>query len=543
VKTTKLWNRLSVRLIFSISIVLVIILTIYTYISITHLDSYLTRISFNNANNFSDLIKKSTRYSMLLNRREDVHQIIKTIGTEKGVKGIRIYNKQGTIIFSTDTMEISKNVDVTAEACIVCHNSSAPLSTLTSQDKMRIFRAPDKNRVLGLINPIHNERDCSSADCHAHSPKIQILGVLDVMVSLSELDSIKSETAKNTIINSAVITIIIGLTCGIFILLLVNAPMKKLFKGIEELGKGNLDYKISVKSKDELGVMAVRFNEMSGKLDSAYKEIKEWSENLNVRIHEKTEELKNIYNQVLQIEKLASLGKLSATVAHELNNPLEGILTYSKLIAKKLREISPNGENLPNGQSLQKLLTYLDLISSESSRCGKIVKDLLLFSHQEDNEFSRVDLIPVIDKSIALINHHLEINNIKLVREYCVQSLLIYCNPQKIQQALMALLINSIEAMNHGGKIAVRLNLQDKYLLLRVIDEGSGISQKDLPHIFEPFYSTKESHAARAKGTGLGLAVVYGIITQHNGKVEVEKTSSSGTTFLVTLPINNYSGS
>jgi len=539
VKTTKLWNRLSIRLIFSISIILIIILTIYTYISITHLDNYLTRISFNNANNISDVIKKSTRYSMLLNRREDVHEIIKTIGTEKGVKGIRIYNKQGSIIFSTDSAELNKNVDVTAEACIVCHNSEVPLNTLSSQNKMRIFTAADNNRVLGLINPIRNEEDCSSAECHAHSPKIQILGVLDVMVSLSELDSIKRETAKSTMINSAVITVAIGLTCGVFILLLVNAPMKKLYKGIEEIGKGNLDYKISVRSKDELGIMAVRFNEMSDKLDLAYKEIKEWSENLNIKVLEKTEELKNIYSQVLQIEKLASLGKLSATVAHELNNPLEGILTYSKLIAKKLRENFPSGENLPNGQNTQNLLIYLDLISSESSRCGKIVKDLLLFSHQEDNEFSRVDIIPVIDKSITVINHHLEINRIRLIKEYCSESLMIYCNPQKIQQALMALLINSIEAMNQGGKIIVRLGIENKFLLVRVIDEGTGISDKDLPHIFEPFYSTKEAQ----KGTGLGLAVVYGIITQHKGKVAVEKTSPYGTTFLVALPLNNYSGS
>lgn len=537
-KTTRIWNRLSIRLIFSISIILIIILTIYTYISITHLDGYLTRISFNNANNISDLIKKSTRYSMLLNRREDVHQIINTIGTEKGVKGIRIYNKQGTIIFSTDSSELYKNVDVTAEACIVCHNSKEPLNTLSNQNKMRIFTAADQ-RVLGLINPIRNESDCSSAYCHAHSPKIQILGVLDVMVSLSELDSIKRETAGTTIINSAVITVVIGLACGAFILLLVNVPMKKLFKGIEEVGKGNLDYKISVQSKDELGVMAVRFNEMSEKLDSAYKEIKEWSENLNVKVLEKTEELKNIYNQVLQIEKLASLGKLSATVAHELNNPLEGILTYSKLIAKKLRENFPNGENTPDGQNPQKLLTYLELISSESSRCGRIVKDLLLFSHQEDNEFSKSDLIPVIDKGITLINHHLEIHNIRLIKEYCTESLLIYCNPQKIQQALMALLINSIEAMIQGGKIIVKLNIENKFAQLRIIDEGTGISEKDLPNIFEPFYSTKEAQ----KGTGLGLAVVYGIITQHNGKVEVEKTSPSGTTFLVTLPLNNFSGS
>jgi Signal transduction histidine kinase, nitrate/nitrite-specific len=123
----------------------------------------------------------------------------------------------------------------------------------------------------------------------------------------------------------------------LFIAILVNKPIKKIREGIEEVGNGNLDYKIEIDSKNELGQMARRFNEMSTKLDEAYKEIKNWSETLNDKVNEKTEELKNIYNQVNQIEKLASLGKLSATVAHELNNPLAGILTYSKLIAKNYR--------------------------------------------------------------------------------------------------------------------------------------------------------------------------------------------------------------
>jgi len=434
---TKLWNRLSFRLIVSISVILVFILAVYTYISINNLDEYLTRHSFINAYNISEVIKKSTRYSMLLNRREDVHQIIKTIGTEEGVRGVRIYNKQGTIIFSTDTTELFHKVDLTAEACIVCHNSSIPLNTLTNQNKMRIFTTPGDQRVLGLINPIYNETDCSSADCHAHSPKIQFLGVLDVMVSLNQLDSIKTETAKTTIINSALITIIIAFACGVFVLLLVNIPIRKLTKGIDEVGKGNLNYKISIASRNELGLMAVRFNEMSAKLDSAYNEIKDWSENLNKKVHEKSEELKNIYSQVIQIEKLASLGKLSATVAHELNNPLEGILTYSKLIARKLKESSDNGSN-------SKLIDYLELISDESSRCGKIVKDLLLFSSKGDNEFIKTNIIDVVNKSINLIDHHLEMHKINLIKEYQFDStrspdgdLNIYCNPQKIQQALM----------------------------------------------------------------------------------------------------------
>jgi two-component system NtrC family sensor kinase len=464
---------------------------------------------------------------MLLNRREDVHQIINTIGKEVDVKGIRIYNKLGTIIFSTDSAELNKKVDLTAEACIVCHNEKVPLNTVTNQNKIRIFSMPDKKRVLGLINPIDNEKDCSNADCHAHSPNIQFLGVLDVMVSLSELDSVTAATTKTTVINSAVITIITALVCGFFIVLLVNVPMRKLSKGMEELGNGNLNYRIPVHSKDELGKMAKRFNEMSSKLDSAYNEIKDWSDNLNIKVQEKTEELKNIYNQVNQIEKLASLGKLSATVAHELNNPLEGILTYSKLISKKLKSSNGNGD-------VSSLVKYLDLISDETARCGKIVKDLLVFSHKEEETFAVENLISIIEKSITIIDHHLEIHSIGLVKDFSDEEILIKCNAPKIQQALIALFINAIEAMHNTGRITIKAGRENNFAVIRIKDEGTGILGKDLPHIFEPFFSTKEA----AQGTGLGLSVTYGIIINHSGKISVEETSSQGTCFKIELPLN-----
>jgi two-component system NtrC family sensor kinase len=295
--------------------------------------------------------------------------------------------------------------------------------------KIRTFRDPSNTRILGLINPILNDVDCYIAECHAHSPKTEMLGVLDVMLSLEEHDAMIAENTRRTILNSLFLLILISFASGIFIAVLVNRPIKKLNKGIEELGKGNLNYKISLNSKDEFGRMASRFNEMSTKLNSAYQEIKDWSDNLNLKVQEKSEELKNIYNQVMQIEKLASLGKLSATVAHELNNPLEGILTYSKLISKKIRNNSDNGD-------FTKILSFLDLISEESARCGKIVKDLLLFSHRGDDEMNDESIASIIDKSIILIHHHLEINKITLVKEFPADEIKVHCNSQKIQQAL-----------------------------------------------------------------------------------------------------------
>jgi sensor histidine kinase regulating citrate/malate metabolism len=178
---------------------------------------------------------------MLLNRREDVHQIINTLRSEIGVEEIRIYNKQGQIIFSTKPEEIFRQVDLTDEACIVCHNSSVPLKSLTKQDKIRIYNNSENKRVLGLINPIQNETDCSTAACHAHSPNINILGVLDVGVSLEQLDSIIQISTTKVILASILLVLIISFFTDFFITILVNKPIKKIREGIEEVGNGNLD--------------------------------------------------------------------------------------------------------------------------------------------------------------------------------------------------------------------------------------------------------------------------------------------------------------
>ena len=204
----KLYNKLSIKLIITVSIVLVCILSVYTYLNIKYLDNYLTGLKYQTANNISDLIKKSTRYSMLLNRREDVYEIIKTVGTEAGVKGIRIYNKQGKIIFSTDSTEVNKSVDVSSEACNVCHNGSTSLKELSSMQKIRTFRDQSNKRILGLINPILNEVDCYTAECHAHSPKTEMLGVLDVMLSLKEHDAMIADNTRRTILNSLFLLIL-----------------------------------------------------------------------------------------------------------------------------------------------------------------------------------------------------------------------------------------------------------------------------------------------------------------------------------------------
>jgi two-component system NtrC family sensor kinase len=521
-------NRLSIKLILVISSILLINLAIYTFYTLSVLKKDLTEASSQNAYNLSDVIKKSTRYSMLLNRRQDIYEIINTIGTESGVEKIRIYNKLGDITYSTDSTEINKTVNTNSEACYVCHSRPTLPTNLPQNEMKREFISENGTKVIGLINPIKNEPDCYNGPCHEHSADKKILGVLDVIVSTTTMNQIIESNTRNIITNAIILTILISAFTGIFITILVNKPLKRMSKGMEEISNGNLEYKIDIGSRDELGQVANEFNHMGIRLNKAYKEIKEWSETLNAKVEEKNEELKKIYEQINQIEKLASLGKLSATVAHELNNPLEGILTYSKLITKKLTKKSNNGE-------FNDIIEFLNLISDESARCGKIVKDLLLFSHKDEGRFFSNDLAQIIDRSLILINHHLEINHITLVKEYKSDNITAECDAQKIEQALIAILINAIEAMHEGQTLKVILEESKNEAVIRIIDQGKGIDEKDLPYIFEPFFSTKNDN----KGTGLGLAVAYGIIKQHYGKLSVESTSVEGTTFKITLPIKN----
>lgn len=522
------FNRLSSKLIIIISITLLTLIIIQTTLAVSTLRHDLISAFAQNTYRFSEIIKNATLYEMKENNKNDISEIVKHIGQDKGLESVRIYDKKGTVVYSVDSSEININVDINSGSCNPCHASSKPMEKLSIEDRLKFEEDSAGNRSLVLLNPIENSVDCYTAQCHAHDNSVKVLGVLEVKVSLANIDQIVETNVISVVEQSILGTVFIAILIAILINIFVNKPIKKINAGIEELSNGNLDYKIILDSKDELGNVAVQFNDMAAKLDKAYKEIKDWNETLNERIIEKTEELKSVYNQVIQIEKLASLGKLSATVAHELNNPLEGILTYSKLISKKIKKEQKESE-------FTNILNFLELISDESARCGKIVKDLLLFSHSDNDEMIQTDFITIIEKSITLIHHHLELNKIKLIKDFNPDSILVKCNSQKIQQAIMSLLINAVESINEGGKILLKVSVENNYAVLRVVDEGCGISEEALPNIFEPFYTTKKDKS----GTGLGLSVTYGIIQSHKGIIEVEETSPGGTTFKIGIPLKN----
>ncbi|MEN3037957.1 MAG: ATP-binding protein [Candidatus Kryptonium sp.] len=523
----KIFKSLAFKLFILIFFLVLGITIVFSTLIIEWQTRQYLEISKEYAIKMSDLIKRSTHYSMLRNHREDIYQIIKMLGRQPGIEVIRIYNKRGEITFSTIPDEVGKVISVESEACNICHYNGKITIPAEASQLTRIFNAPDGHKILGAINPIKNEESCYNASCHAHKKEQTILGVFDVMISLKDIHRNTKQLAQFQYTSGIIMFFIISIFVLIFIWKFVNVPLKKLTYGTTEIMNGNLDFKLDLNSNDEIGLLAKSFNEMTQKLKQAHEELLSWTKTLEQKVNEKTAELQRAHAYMLQIEKMASLGKLSATVAHELNNPLEGILTYAKLLKRKLE----NGKISENEK--EEILNELSIIIDETARCGNIVKNLLLFSKQKVGEFKDEDICQIVKRSIALISHHLQVNNIKLELDLPENPLFIFCDSQQIEQMLLAMEINSIEAMPNGGTLGIKVKeINDNEIQIKIIDTGIGIPDEILPHIFEPFFTTKRE----GKGTGLGLAVVYGIVERHGGKITVESKVNYGTTFTITLP-------
>jgi two-component system, NtrC family, sensor kinase len=524
----RFFHLLGFRLFLGIAFIVAAGTTLFTMFLVDWQSGKYIAAAKQSATNISDLISRSTHYSMLLNRREDIYEIIKTIGNEPRIERIRIINKKGIVSFSTQDSEVGKNIDMTAESCIGCHSTGKPIVPQNDPTLTRIFESPKGYRVIGIITPIRNDSGCSTSSCHAHSNNQTVLGILDVMIPLQDVDQNIGQFERTQIIGSLFLFIVLTGFVTVFIWRMVNIPVKKLAIGTQEIVKGNLDHQIDVQTNDEIGSLGSSFNQMTQELKRARKELTAWAQTLEQRVAEKTEELRRAQKHMVHIEKMVSLGTLAATVAHELNNPLEGILTYAKLLRKKIERGFPSPESIPE------MVSELTLIADETARCGNIVKNLLLFSREKVGEFKDSDLHVIIERSLKLIDHHLKMNNIRSQVEIEEKPVILFCDAYQLEEALLALEINAVEAMPAGGTFHISVKEIDylNAVQIDVSDTGTGIKEEDMPHVFEPFYTTKKD----GKGTGLGLSVVYGIIERHSGTISVESKPGIGTTFIITLP-------
>lgn len=478
----------------------------------------------------SDLIKKSLYRLMLNNQREELYQTILMFKDEPGIEGIRIYNKKGEIKFSAKDDETGHIVNMKAEACYACHAADKPIESLPITKKTRIFRSADGKRIMGLINPIRNSAECSNNVCHAHQPDLTILGVLDVQMSLDELDVVFAETRSTVFIITLFVIFLAMIMFAVVVYFFIYRPISRLKTGTVRLAIGDLDYRIDMQRKDEFGMLARSFNNMGENLKRAYNELKEWSYRLAEKVNEKTIELEEIHKSILQVEKMTSLGKMAASVAHELNNPLAGIVTYAKILQKKVKS------HFPPGEQQEKIIRELELIRTESLRCGNIVRNLLAFARGKSTNFQETSLEDIINRSFDIMRHHMRLAKVEAEKVINLQNKKIFCDPDQLLQAIIALLVNAVEAMPNGGRlriVAAEAENSPDQILISIQDTGVGIPEEIVDKIFEPFFTTKKDQ----KGVGLGLPVVYGIIQRHHGKMWVKSKPNEGTTFYIQLPI------
>ncbi len=479
----------------------------------------------------SDLIKQSFFQMMLYNKREDLQETILKVGKEPLIEQIQIYNKDGVINFSNIESQIGKAVGMDAQVCTPCHTPDGFVDKERIGGTTRIYFNPENKRVLELINPIQNSRECSSFPCHAHSPDQKILGILDIQMSLASIDESIQAARTKSYINSIFFMILSLFLIAIIIYIILHIPFKKLRLGTEALADGDLKYRIDLDRHDELGKLAKSFNGMAGNLQQAYEKLQAGSDELEERIQMKTNELEQIYQGMRQVEKMASLGTMAATVAHELNNPLAGIVTYAKLLQRKIQK------HLSTDKS-KDILDDLDLIRSESMRCGDIVRNLLIFARESSTHFNRHSLNSILTQAISIVKHHFVLSGIEYQIVNELDSDEIRCDFSQLQQALIALFVNAVEAMPGGGQLTITLKQppppKTGFILIIIQDSGIGIPEEIKNKIFEPFFSTKQE----SKGVGLGLAVVYGIIQRHQGKIWVESQEGAGTSFFIELPVD-----
>lgn len=524
----RLGQSLSAKLIAFLLAALLACFSLFGYLNVRLLRGNLEGATLQSADRVGDTLKRSMSYYMLHNDRTGLVEMMGTISTQPGVVRVRVFDRLGRINYSTDQHELNQQYDREADVCAGCHAKTPPSAQLNG-NRFRIYKAQN-SRVIGVITPIENQPACSNAACHAHPASQQILGLLDTNLSLAAADMNLAQGTTHMVAYTGMAMIVISLLCCLFVWRMVGRPIRVLEAGTRRLGAGELGYQMAITSHDEVGQLAESFNNMSRQLLDARQEVTDWAHTLENRVDQKTRELKRAHEHVLQVEKMASIGKLAAVLAHEINNPLSGILTYAKLMRRWL----DNDKSYEHGPRRKEVGDCLDLIAAESRRCGDLVKNLLTFSRAAPLNIQSTDINNVVERTIRLVEHQLELRTIQLQLQLSDQLPVLQCDPAQIEQVLLALIMNAIDAMPRGGNLWLRTGFfpESGEIEIQVRDDGVGIAPDLLPRIFDPFLTTKET----GQGVGLGLAISRSIVERHCGRITVQSEPGRGTTFCVVLP-------
>jgi two-component system NtrC family sensor kinase len=471
----------------------------------------------------AETIQATTRSAMLLGIPSHAYRSMDGVGRLPGVLRMRVMDKDGRVVISSRTDEIGMVFPKSATLCQKCHASPQPISRVAETARGRV-EIVEGERAITTLSPIYSERKCATASCHGHPPGRSVLGLLEIAISLTSIDSHVKAFRYGTLLIAATTVLFLAWLFWQLAKAELIEPVAALVEGTHRVARNELSVEIRVGSRGEMGVLAGSFNDMTRSLRVLEDELQGLMTNLEQQVEARTADLRAAQEQLLRTEKLSSLGKLSASIAHEINNPLAGILTFAKLIIRKLGD----GDLDPEGR--EKVLKHLALVEREAYRCSVIVKNLLDFARERPMLMKPSDVNLAVDEILTLVDNQAHIQGVEIVRELSPLPPVLGDFGQ-LRQAFMNIASNACEAMEKGGRLVVRTREIPGDLEVEVVfeDNGPGIPPERLRKIFDPFFTTKE------RGTGLGLSVVYGVVEKHGGKIEVDSEEGRGTRFIIRL--------
>lgn len=517
--------RLKIFIIIAVSITFAFLA--FDLIMLKHQQNiYIEDLLFN-AHSVSDTVLKSLEQDMMADNTVSINTTLKAIGKQEIIKELRIYNHKGEVRSSmaSDEVGVVQFSQKESRQCSICHQAGNEKNR--ARDMLTYNVDSEDTCIMYVIVPILNQARCSSAECHAHSQSQRILGFLNMGVCRLRLRDDIHRSQVQILLVSLLFILLLPALIMLFLKNHVSRPLRQLLKSTGQITRGDLDCKVDIVSRDEVGQLALSFNKMLERLIAFKTEIEGWNEELEERVASKTMQLKEAQSQIIQAEKMSSLGRLAAVIAHEINNPISGLIVFINLLQKTLEK-----EELTEADRV-KVTKRLGIMESEAKRCGHIVSELLSFSRAEQ-KMIECNIAEIIERSVSILKFKTKDKQITLNLDVEPDIPVIRCDPGKIQQIIMNLVQNAFDALPQGGEIDISAQYmkEQEQLKLVVHDNGIGIPEEFLPHIFEPFYSSKDN----GQSVGIGLFVVYGVIHQHNGIIDVDSAEGKGTTFTIFLP-------
>ncbi len=493
-------RSLAFKLSFSIGLITFAAIAFFAYHIIIAHRSQLTEQVVLDAARFSETVTRSTKWSMLHYQPESIQAIIDTVGDQQGIEKLRIFNKEGLIMYSKDPAEVGHVVDMRAEACYACHAEDKPLVRLPLKARTRFFESRGV-RLVGMIDPIYSERSCWTDECHAHPPERKVLGVLDIGLSLRDVERRVNENITWTIVFAISLFLGISTILGLYILYFVNRPIKLVVKGAEAMARGERIPPIKVRTGDELTTMAQAFNEMSEK----------------VRLREMS---------LLQAERLAAIGATVASLAHNIKNILNGLEGGVYVVNAGLED--------GNQQEFQK---GWEMVQRNVVKISELSHDLLTYAKERKPVLTHAPLNEIVLEVLEDLTPKAESFNIDLKNDLDQEMGVVWIDREAVYRSILNLATNGIEACSERKsskkmQVMIRTRRMDPHRVrIEIRDNGVGMDQETQSKIFTTFFSTKGS-----KGTGLGLLAAQKVVNEHGGRIMVASDLGQGATFTIFLP-------